>query len=224
MEGLSSLLCVILGDRCQNMWFVLHNFVLDCQQRSLVAKMFVGGDHWPRKNDDRHQISRFVDAGFGNRGCKSCKIKCCGLSCGFHICDIKIFELQFFRIDFHKTEAISCSRYESVFFVLQISNLETDLQLWQKQCCGGLVVEVKALLAVVEISATKWQYCFNFNALEVSIGTISCRHGKYICAAFPSVLGFYLDSGNYCGAKKNFCHRAPANALAQGCLRLSHSI
>ena len=89
-----------------------------------------------------------MDARFGNRGCKSCKIKRCGLSCGFHICDIKIFELQFFRIDFHKTEAMSCKRYESVFFVLRISNLETDLQLWQKQCCGGLVAEVKALPTV----------------------------------------------------------------------------
>ena len=88
------------------------------------------------------------------------------------------------------------------------------------------MVEVKALLAVVEISATKLQYCFNFNALAVSIGTMSCRHGKY--ATSPSLLSFYLDSGNYCGAKKilalDFCHRAPANALAQGCLRLSHSI
>ena len=79
-----------------------------------------------------------------------------------------------------------------------------------------------------KISAAKLQYCFDFDALAVSIGMISSRHGKYICATFPSPLSFYLDSGKYCGAKKifalDFCHRAPANALAQGCLRLSHSI
>ena len=78
-----------------------------------------------------------------------------------------------------------------------------------------------------KISAAKLQYCFDFNSLAVSMGAISNRHGKYICATFSSPLS-NLDSGNYCGAKKifalDFCHRAPANALAQGCLRLSHSI
>ena len=130
MEGLSSLLCVILGDRCQNMWFVLHNLCLIANRGVWLQKMFVAGDHWPRKNDDRHQISRFVDARFGNRGCKSCKIKRCGLSCGFHICDIKIFELQSFELIFTKQKQCHAKDMNRCF-------LSCGFQIWKLTCnCG----------------------------------------------------------------------------------------
>ena len=192
--------------------------------------MFEGGDHWPRKNDDRHQISRFVDARFGNWGCKSCKIKHCGLSCGFHICDIKNQDLW--------------TPILSNWFSQNRSNVM--LKIWIGDFCladlkfgNWLATVAKRMLWWAcgrgegspnsrKISATKLHFCFDFKALAVSIGTINSRHGKYICATFPSPLNFYLASGNYCEQKKflalDFCHRAPANALAQGCLRLSHSI
>ena len=190
------------------MWFVLHNLVLDCQQRSLVAKMFEGGDHWPRKNDDRHQISRFVDARFGNRGWKSCKIKHCGLSCGFHICDIKNQDLW--------------TPILSNWFSQNRSNVM--LKIWIGDFCladlkfgNWLATVAKTMLWWArgrgegtpnsrKISAAKLQYCFDFNALAVSMGAISNRHGKYICATFSSPLS-NLDSGNYCGAKKNLRFR-----------------